>query len=857
MNNKLLFAAMSLAALTACTNDDFESQKVAEGTSPIQFEVINTNDAVTRASLKSDGVSVKWSATDGDLFTLYHGVAYETPQPVTGYQNATYTAEMSGSTATLTTPSMILPGGAIMVYPVDTVFNIKSTNNLSISIPEVLPAEKIEDHIPHVSDLVKIEDEADWTKPTAAYNKAGYKRSYPIYMRAMASQLILKADYGETEKELKKLYKGGSEQPEDGGIHEITLTSVDLLTDADGTTKFTKQIPLTFAVPTDPQGTNWNNVANHNWKQVTGVDREHAVGVPTLTTKYISGTESCRFLILPQKAITEGVKKAAIAVNTYYGKVLIAKHDDYAASKYSDDAYNKAWYRYVSAAKEATDEENASTPGTGDYATKHKVVAKNPGLGMQQTINFFGNYTAPDGSTVEGEYMGVATERFVTVDLTKLDMSDLHIKDDKQLRDVARVWKKLGLDAVTVILDGNADKEFEISQKTIEVINEVNGAYNATSNPTQKFTVKPCVVAGEQCTKIVIADGGDVQDIAFIVDADGNAETAPVANVALKAGAKWKWNGTVKVAANGVGAIINEGTMENAATAILKTTEFNEAQNDVRLVNNNIWNVTGGTLNVQFDVTNNGTLTIDEDAQYRQDGTNHVFSNMALTLPERFLAEGVVEKVGKVNNNGVFANVDGGQINNYGLIEHLKENAKTYITSNQRGGNFGNSFGGTNKMGRINLPWSNKNEDNISVSAALEQGFISVTVDGEVTGALDASVVGTKVNYVIVNSGITEIKAVSPQVKYLEIAQPGTELAWNVPETTVYTGLIVLSDVNIKLGTKIIATTTYLGADMYVGGKFNKAAIAEEAPDPAFAATNWNGYYGNTSSNVASKYITY
>ena len=160
-------------------------------------------------------------------------------------------------------------------------------------------------------------------------------------------------------------------------------------------------------------------------------------------------------------------------------------------------------------------------------------------------------------------------------------------------------------------------------------------------------------------------------------------------------------------------------------------------------------------------------------------------------------------------------------------------------------------------MGRINLPWSNKNEDNISVSAALEQGFISVTVNGEVTGALDASVVGTKVNYVIVNKGITEINAVSDQVKYLEIAQPGTELAWNVPETTVYTGLIVLSDVNIKLGTKIIATTTYLGADMYVGGKFNKAAIDEEAPDPAYPATNWNGYYGNTSSNVASKYITY
>jgi hypothetical protein len=161
-------------------------------------------------------------------------------------------------------------------------------------------------------------------------------------------------------------------------------------------------------------------------------------------------------------------------------------------------------------------------------------------------------------------------------------------------------------------------------------------------------------------------------------------------------------------------------------------------------------------------------------------------------------------------------------------------------------------------IGRINLPYSNKDEDNVSVTAALEQGFVSVTVNGEVTGALDASVVGSKVNYVIVNSGVTEIQAVSDQVKYLEInMKDKSEIAWNVPETTVYDGLIVLSPVNIKLGTKIIATTTYLGADMYVGGKFNKAAIAAEGTDPDYAATDFDGYYGPTNGNVATKYITY
>ena len=56
---------------------------------------------------------------------------------------------------------------------------------------------------------------------------------------------------------------------------------------------------------------------------------------------------------------------------------------------------------------------------------------------------------------------------------------------------------------------------------------------------------------------------------------------------------------------------------------------------------------------------------------------------------------------------------------------------------------------------------------------------------------------------------------------------------------------MVLSDVNIKLGTSVVAGVTYLGSDMYVGGTFN------------VGGTNFNGYYGNTSGNVSSKYITY
>ena len=120
MNKKLLFGIMSLAALTACTNDEFESQNVAQEVSPIQFEVINEDDALTRASMS--GNSISWNANQGDIFTLYHGA---TVDPYTsGYENATYTASAAeGAPAVLTTPSMIKEGFAVMVWPVDTTFH--------------------------------------------------------------------------------------------------------------------------------------------------------------------------------------------------------------------------------------------------------------------------------------------------------------------------------------------------------------------------------------------------------------------------------------------------------------------------------------------------------------------------------------------------------------------------------------------------------------------------------------------------------------------------------------------------------------------------------------------------------------
>ena len=868
MNKKLLFGIMSLAALAACTNDDFESKngaQVSEQVSPIQFEVIN-NAEVTRASM--DGNSIAWSAADGDLFTLYHGAgAFSNPFAMTGYENATYKASEGEGGAVLTTPSVIKAGPAIMVWPADTTFYAAASGNLTVKIPATL--ENIENNIPYASDLIDIEAYAAYSETAApgviptAYKTAGKDRKYAVYMRPMASQLILKADYAGTDAVINALATGSDP------IDPIALTSVEI---NDPATSLTKEIDLSFAAPVAPQGTKWNTVANNKWTKVTGFDLASAVGAAQLTTKCINGIESAKFLMLPQANIgTGGLGGASVVVNTLYGKV--------ATTAYNATEIADAWYRYMAPSTAVTyGETETTTAGTGSDASKVRYT-QDIETGLAQVIDAFSaNTTKKATSVVVNEPTGAVGTRYVKVLLSHLDMDGLHIKNDKHLYDAVRVWKEIGAPTVTVNLDGDADGNFEISQKTIAKINEINAAAAEETTP-RKFNVTACNVAGEICDNIVITGGGAVKNMDFILN------TTAAANVVLKAGETWEWATSTTaaktltlspVATNGVKSIINKGTFVSGATstlAIYDNATPTPVQMNVPFVNDGIWNVNAGDVTVQFNVTNNGTVNIKKGAEYHQDiaaGAATTFVNDAQTLEKRFVLNdpsipaatkaAFVEKIGVVNNSGVFA-VTGnttikGVINNYSLIEHADKDAKTYITANQQGTGYAAAWAAANKLGRINLPFSNKDEDNISINAGLATGFVSVTVstgDGAPEGGnLNAAVVGDKVNYVIIKSGVTAITEMSNKIKYVEFNDDNdTEIAWQAgtsatPVTATYEGLIVLSPVNIKLYTTVnVGKSTYLAAKMYVGGTFSPGT------------GNYSGYYGNTTANKDTMYITY
>ena len=694
MNKKLLFVAMSLAALTACTNDDnLESKNIAEETSPIQFEIINNNDGGTRATMNANTIS--WSAKTGDLFTLYHGSTAGAPW-TTGYENATFKASEGEGGAILTTPTMIKQGEAIMVWPVDTTFRIAPTGKLSIVIP--VEQKNTANEIPYVSDRITIGAygayNEDATKgAVTAYNTAGKDRKYPVYMRPMASQLNLKADYDGTDATLATLYTG------DDPIEKIQVTSIDLLTKASGSTLFTKEIPVKF---TEGVRTSWTTL-NNSWSATTELDVANIVPegqTAQLTAKdkcLLKDNAGCKILILPQANMEEtgataagtddaGVADAAVVVNTIYGKVVVAK-TGIAGSEYTEGQWEDAWYRYIKeTSKKDYETLNPAVSITGTDGNPRYKATSSIAHGMMQTINVFSSYTAPATmDIIGGEQMGTYADRYVKVLLTHLDMSDLHIKSDKQLYDVVRVWDKLNLTPATVYLDGDANDEFAISQKTITKINEINAAKATTSTPLP-FKVMPCTVTDEECSTIVVTGGGDIQDVAFIVDNGGTK-----AEVAFNKDETWKWNGAVKVTKTGVARFINRGTMVNTAGATLKTTENDGTQNNVILVNNGTWNISGGKLFVQFDVTNIKEVNIAKGAEYRQDKSK--FTNSASAVPTRF--GGDDSKIGKVENKGVFATVNGGKINNVGLIEHADMDAKTYITTNQSGGNFATAFGAT------------------------------------------------------------------------------------------------------------------------------------------------------------------
>lgn len=446
MKSKLLFGALlGSIALASCTADE-DMASVAKQESPIKFAVtMETADgALTKAEMTS---SMKLNFTTGDLMSLYHGISAPTTA-FTGYQNAVYEGTAAdGEALVFTTKSMVLPGGAIMVYPCDTTF---ANNGASAPVVKIAANQnaKSKELLPFASEILTIgaydEEEAQGT--------AGYGKYYPIVLKQIGSTLKLVTKPSNTEV-INSL-----------PVAPLKVSSVEMTakTDADDAA-FNTAVALTAENETPV-----SNDTYAIWTNVSGVNTATATGTAeTLTTKDITDNFTAVFSLLPTAEDIALAAGASVKINTNYGYVEL------------NDAAEKVW----NVAKNSS-ETTAETVKEGIESVLQKTWIANT-----TSTNF------------NGEKTGGNFNRTIEADMKDLNMDGLHIKDAQHLIDALMVYdaiKESQADNITFYLDGDKN-----NNGVFTMTPEAAAAYAEHLDMTSKAIVfTPCTTPNEECTAV-------------------------------------------------------------------------------------------------------------------------------------------------------------------------------------------------------------------------------------------------------------------------------------------------------------------------------------------------------------------
>lgn len=440
MKSKLLFGALlGSIALASCTADE-DIASVAKQESPIKFAVsMETADgALTKAEM-ADGMKLNF--TEGDLMSLYHGITNPTTA-FTGYQNAIYEGTAKdGESLVFTTKSMVLPKGAIMVYPCDTTFANDGTTAPVVKIAAKQDA-KSKELLPFVSEILNIGD----YKEESAANTAGYGKYYPIVLKQIGSTLKLVTNPSNTDV-INNL-----------PVAPLAVSDVEM-TAAISDTKGAFNTEVELAASTDEAASKsiypiWENVSEVNVETPSET-------VKTLTTKDVTDNFTAVFSLLPTKndiALQDG---ASVKINTNYGYVEL------------NDATEKVWN------KKGGTEITAKTVKDGI-----EEVLKNTWIANTGSKNF------------KGENTGASFTRTIEADMNKLNMNGLHIKNAKHLIDALTVYDEIKAsqaEEITFYLDGDENGVFTMTPEAAE-------AYAAHLDmDAKKIVFTPCTENDEKC----------------------------------------------------------------------------------------------------------------------------------------------------------------------------------------------------------------------------------------------------------------------------------------------------------------------------------------------------------------------
>lgn len=573
MKSKVLFSALLGGfVLASCTADETLVSAPGSQESPIKFSVSLENDALTKADITSD-MKVNFEA--GDLMSLFHGITSANLNALSGFQNAIYEGSAKNDEAfEFTTKSMVLEGGAIMVYPADTTFANKVGGSAApvITIPTEQNA-KTKELTPHMSEVLKIgaydEDSNEGT--------AGYGKYYGIVLKRVGTTFKLTADLENTEA-INNL-----------DVEPLKVTSMELnAEDVSSNGVFTTAIsvknsttPVTSAIKADYPI--WNTQSTVDLTTApTGVTANAA----TLTTTDLTDNAAV-FTLLPTmtgKTATE----ASVVVKTNYGKVTLNK-----------DA--EVW--------------------TASGAADAKVLA-----GINSVLNNTWR-TAGAESVFAGQKVAGYGQRGIKVDVKDLDMDGLHITDENHLMDALTVYDAIANEAaVTWILDGNEDGEFVMNA-------EAAAAYEArVADEDNKISFKRNRTDADKTCDVVKFVATELTEVPAVLKFVGENPSSPVAqdkpSVVLVG--PWKYTNDDKAF-----TLISDITVAEGATlqvsGTVGATPF--YLTNFSIINNGAITV-DGTTDLALSLTNNGSINIPEGAQLFVAGNNVTLTNDATALNE-------------------------------------------------------------------------------------------------------------------------------------------------------------------------------------------------------------------------------
>ena len=797
---KILYSALALPLLFACSSEDFDNQAI--NNDPFAgIEKVDATFSMDEPTTRFDKGA--WKAEEGDLW----GFAWMGDGTVIG--NPTFDGKAYQNHNLIQTNGIFKPQTSIYVgkyylyRPYDKTVVSPEAIHFNSLVNQPL-AEGYASTTQAWKDLAKtaINIGDKWTDVTVDgqevegeyWNKAGIGHHYDIYGALFSNQTLLDLTYKKNNPKFTaaKRIQGATDidysyaANTEVGAADIYGVTVTLQGAANSFTYApTAQPNPEVDDPATPEvedhdGEFWADKSNVAAKGFTFTN-EAITLTPADAEKGLSTQENEHnglfwFNSLPVSAGTGALASTVVTeFNTSYGVVTVNStvgECAYEFAKYDNDATGKEWIKLAGA------DSKTVTPKTWNLAGDHNTF-----------VNQYGNH--------KGKFK-------FDVDFSTGNLATLHIKNDAHLQKLLKFFIASGKSgAVTLNLDEDTDHEFKLSKISIALLQTIN---SVTGNNVK---IQPCnITGGHAPERIVITQVGSENKKAVPALNDVFAAATHV----YLANTTWTWDDDddLPVDAN-VTDITNLGTITVNANNVKLSTA-------APLINDEDATMTFTEVTtVKNALTNYGTINVNAGAELRAYGVAITNDATALNVS------------GTINNSGVIGVTAGtdGKFYNYGTVDMKSNDAITLLTKNATGADaFGAAWSATNKMGTVKLPNGNPTAL-VSVSNATSEGFIKY--EWPATTTTYATPAGNvKYNTIVVSGDIT-FTAEETEIKYIEFNGTRTQVV-NPEATNKLTelkGVIVNKDKSIILEmTNVLdcKVGAYLGsgATVYKGGKFRK-----------------------------------